>query len=439
MRKAMCVLMVFLLAAAAAARSEHAADGVTYGSVLTLKECVRRGFQESNFTALARERLKKAKARVKGARARYFPKLYTDFFLGYGVRESRRIYGLETVLEVPLFKGGETKIQNKLARNSQEIAALKVREDAADLCFELKNLYLEALLNRELLKVTKETVFYVESVIEELYPMLESSEITRKNLIRYSVRLEEEKTSVLRYKNKMDMSLYLLRSVMGMKDDERLELATTGMAQINVSTDEMEIADIDGTTAMRLMRKELRRKVLEKDKLKTRRWPRVSLGLRQRFSRDTFIDKNDFEAGVMGKWNIWDFGRLSSEIQREEAECGKFSALIKMERRKKERRLKMLVSRIKNSKAEISYRKELCGAKREEQAGLERKFSAGTITGLEVIESGLALLDAERNRIDAVITYLRTLFEYERELGVFWVNKLANDSFGEKIAGKVFV
>ena len=406
-------MAVVLFAGLIAARTVFAAVEVPYenfGSLLTLEQAISRTLQEDAKVKLALERLEKEKALYKGAQSEFFPKFGTQFFGALATGGSKTVGFFDTFLEQPIFEGGKSVYNKKKQKTRVESESLKIEEAKLDLNLYVRILYAQVLEEKELTRIAQGEVKELSGAFERASALFKKEVIAQSDLMRVETLLQNSKTGLVKHKESYDYFLAILMETVAMDARESLELEPLEKIP--------ELSE-DASTYLEMSRKndplykltglQIQEKEFEKKMLRSERWPTVNLAAKWDLDRDIYVNTTRVMAGVSGKWNIWDFGRLGAQIHAKEHEIEekKWEGVIQV--RDHENEIRRNFHEIRAAREKIRLAETLMREREELYKNEKVKNVAGERGASQLMDSFVALEEARTQNLES-ITECRILF-----------------------------
>ena len=406
-------MAVVLFAGLIAARTVFAAVEVPYenfGSLLTLEQAISRTLQEDAKVKLALERLEKEKALYKGAQAEFFPKFGTQFFGALATGGSKTVGFFDTFVEQPIFEGGKSVYNKKKQKTRVESESLKFEEAKLDLNLYVRILYAQVLEEKELTRIAQGEVKELSVAFERASALFKKEVIAQSDLMRVETLLQNSKTGLVKHKESYDYFLAILMETVAMDARESLELEPLEKIP--------ELSE-DASTYLEMSRKndplykitglQIQEKEFEKKMLRSERWPTVNLAAKWDLDRDIYVNTTRVMAGVSGKWNIWDFGRLGAQIHAKEHEIEekKWEGVIQV--RDHENEIRRNFHEIRAAREKIRLAETLMREREELYKNEKVKNVAGERGSSQLMDSFVALEEARTQNLES-ITECRILF-----------------------------
>ena len=406
-------MAVVLFAGLIAARTVFAAVEVPYenfGSLLTLEQAISRTLQEDAKVKLALERLEKEKALYKGAQAEFFPKFGTQFFGALATGGSKTVGFFDTFVEQPILEGGKSVYNKKKQKTRVESESLKFEEAKLDLNLYVRILYAQVLEEKELTRIAQGEVKELSVAFERASALFKKEVIAQSDLMRVETLLQNSKTGLVKHKESYDYFLAILMETVAMDARESLELEPLEKIP--------ELSE-DASTYLEMSRKndplykltglQIQEKEFEKKMLRSERWPTVNLAAKWDLDRDIYVNTTRVMAGVSGKWNIWDFGRLGAQIHAKEHEIEekKWEGVIQV--RDHENEIRRNFHEIRAAREKIRLAETLMREREELYKNEKVKNVAGERGSSQLMDSFVALEEARTQNLES-ITECRILF-----------------------------
>ncbi|MFH0985071.1 MAG: TolC family protein, partial [Candidatus Omnitrophota bacterium] len=154
---------------------------------------------------------------------------------------------------------------------------------------------------------------------------------------------------------------------------------------------------------------QIQEKEFEKKMLRSERWPTVNLAAKWDLDRDVYVHTDRVMAGVSGKWNIWDFGRLGAQIHAKEHEIEekKWEGVIEV--RDHENEIRKHFHEIRATREKVRLAETLVREREELFKNGKAKSVVGERGASELMDSFVALEEARTQHLEAV-TECRILF-----------------------------
>lgn len=396
----------------------HAAESVVLrpsGEVLSINEAVSNALKDASEIKRALARLGKEEALYKGTLAEFFPKLKADVQAGAATGERTFLSYLDTGIEQPIFQGGKAVAEKKRQNAVYEVEKLRLEEAKLDLELAVRVLYAEVLAEKELTRIAQGEVKELTAECERIKKLSGKEVLPRLESFKVESHLESVKHSLVQHKETYDYLLTVLRETVGIGEGEILELQTYGSIQEVESGLESflgasrETDPVYKEGALKLLVKQQ-----EKRSLQAERFPQLSLSTRWNSVRDVYVDTNRVIVGIEGKWNIWDFGRLSSKIRAKEQEIEETKWAEDIRIREHEREVSRLFHETRALRQKIRMTDAFLKENEENYKNEKTRLVTGGKGAGELLESFIALEEARSASVQAVAEYRIQMARLER-------------------------
>ncbi len=389
-----------------------------YGRLVTLEHAISTTLKDHAKVKQAFERLEKEKALYQGAKAEFLPKFGTQLFGAVATGDKRTVSYFDTFLEQPLFEGGKSVFNKKKQKVRVESESLKLEEAKLDLGLYVRILYAEVLKEKELTRIAQGEVKELSQGYERTNALFQKEIIPRYDLIRIETLLEKAKAALVKHKESYDYQLSVLMQTIGVDAQESLELEPLGEIQA-MMTDLSAYLDLSRKhdPLYKLSGLQIQEKEFEKKMLQAERWPSVSLAAKWNVYQDVFVDTDRVMVGVLGKWNIWDFGRLGSQINAKAHEIQETKWASTVEIQEKENETRRLFHEARTASEKIRLQDALLKERDENYKNEKTRLIAGEKGTGELLDSFLALEEAKMERLQAITEYRILLARLQRNMG----------------------
>ena len=389
------------------------------GIHLALPGVLERALQNDARLKEALERLLKREAQYRGSESQFFPKLTAETSQAFATGDRYWLSYFDLSIEEPFFQGGKALAEKNGVKLKFEEERLRLTETKLDLKQAIQILYVELLKEKELIRLGEEETKELRETYRAFQNLFETEIVPRHELIRVETLLKAANFSLIEHKETYGYLISILKEAIGMEESVPLELEPlTQLPEIKKSLSFYLVSARKNDPAYRISELQVKEKGFEKKTLEAERFPHLSLAARWNLQRDIFVDTDRAILGVVGRWNIWDFGRLSSEIKAKshEAEEARWEALALVREKENEIRRLFHEARILKEKMKLLEASE---REREELYKIEKaKLIAGEKGRRELLASFLELQSAKKKHLETVTEYRVLISKLERRRGL---------------------
>lgn len=404
MKKAIIFFLLILLVREPSGFCE---EPFVYGKMLKLDDVLQAALSNEPRIRMVKARLDKEKALREAVKRGFFPKLRTELY-GALTSQSRNsgILFWTSEIRFPVFEGGR-RLHELAARSFNiEKEKLQLEKTETEIFEEIRLIYIAVIKEKKLLKISQKRLKEIRAYYEIASQLVEKELMNGSQFLSIKTMFEEVRFEHLKHKEAMDYGESLLRDITGLMPDERILLE---------ELEEIRKPDFDMDQFMTQMRGsnpnykiaglELEEKYEQKKILSSERFPKLSFTGRFQVTKDNYIDQNRFEAGILGSWNIWDFGVLGKEIKAKEYEIIQLKEEGNFRLKKTEVEARKMISDLKVLWGKLRYLKtEFKEKKRKHHDDLVRLMT-GDIGKFQILDSLASLTDAQIKLIETAAEF----------------------------------
>jgi len=332
-----------------------------------------------------------------------------------------RTWGMSITASQIVYAGGGVTASIRNQEIAREAAVLALQGVVDDALLQVRTQFYTVLVNRERIKVQEQNVELLRRQLQDVKNRYEAGTVSNFEVLRAEVALANAQTPLITARNDYRLAIEQLRQVLGFTT-----LATTDAAKIPEFIGTLEFAPVpydlvSALSTAREKRSDLQRlqklQLAAEQGVLTRRAaykPEVSLfssyAWAKRVGSDRFNDARDgWLAGVQTSWNIFD-GRATAG-QQVKLTYGEAQLAADVDVRR-------AISTVQQS-TELSDASQKVVAQAEEALRLANaRFSAGTATQLDVLQSQVDLTTARLNQVQAYYSFNVAVAQLRRAMGL---------------------
>lgn len=413
---------------------------------LSLDAAVRRALEAGDEMRLARAQVRDADGQVREAFAGALPQVtgslvYTrqfasifegasgDTTLGPIFKNSpfgaANAWTAEIKATQTLFAGGKVGAGLSAARSFRRGAAAQEAETAADVAFQVKRAYLEAVYAGRLLDIAGANLQQAREHLAQVQRYQQAGTRAEYDLLRAQVDAANQEPVVVAAENGYTLALLELKRLVNAPADQPLVLETALVAADGTipvvaadSLGEPERPALSAAEASVAVREQAVR-IARAD-----RWPMLSVGTtlaHQAFPQEI----TPFDAQFRRNWNAE--VRLSFPVFlgfRTAGAVDRAQAALEQARARRDEMRERVALDAAQARAELRRTQSLLTARRETVRQARRaqhlagvRYANGMATQLEVTDARVLAQQAEVNQVQATRDYLLALAQLERALG----------------------
>ncbi len=412
MKQTILILLAFFCITGALFASETIrSDG---SPLIGLEELVSRVLKDDASVREAYARYEKERSRLGAREADFLPLFKTELYEAASTGERTFLTYFDTSVEEPLFEGGKRIALKNEAEVRVQKEHLKLTEAKRDLEIFVRSTYTEALCEEALTKIAQEKVKTLSALHKRERRIYKKGLMTKEELLKSETKGLDAKQSLVKHKEMLDYHLSILQELSGIPEKMSIGLEQSERLPEMVHSFDAYKAQWETKNPAYLMgHLEVKEKEFDLRALQAERYPKLSLAARWNVNRDVFVDTNRGMIGITGKWNIWDFGRLSHEIEAKQHELEEIRAQAEVEMRKREREFRMIYHQTRAAFEKVRMEKSF--AREREEAFKNAKVKQITRDGSmkEAEDAFLLLADAKERTTEAVTDYRLLLIRLE--------------------------
>jgi len=418
MRTFLVSLLIGAVATASPVWGFSESELVPGGTLLTLEESLARVLKDDAQVKRAEARLEKEEALLKAVKREAFPKLKTELYTAAVSHDNRGIIFWTSEIRLPLFEGGR-RIHEKRKKDLEvQEQKLHIEETRQEVAYQVKAIYIGLLKEKELTRLSQEWVKESQKFYITMKSLYEKELMTREDLFRWEALYKAAQQELLKHKEAMDYGESLIMELAAVGEREHIELEPLG---------EVSAKELDFNTSLEEMRKQnplyeitklrVKQKEEEKKVLRSERFPKLGLSTRFNLAKDSFVDQNRFELGIVGSWNIWDFGVLGNEIKAKEAEIKEVTEDGHIQTRTLEHEARKLMGDLRVAWGKIEATKGLLQDKKEAYQNDKTRLLAGEKGEAEIFDAFVTLTQVQMTVIEAITDYRLLSIQLEKIIG----------------------
>jgi outer membrane protein len=439
------VAAVWALLAAPAAVAQTPSDTLR----LTLDAAVRRALDEGTAMRLARADVIDATGQYREALSGALPLItgsvvytrqFASIYQGLGGSDTSSFgklfqhtpfgapntWNLQLQATQVLWEGGKVGAGLAAARSVRQIATLNQAETAADVTYQVKQAYWNAVLQGRLLVIAAENLEQARRQLRQVNLFHQAGTRAEYDLLRAEVDAANQEPAVVGARNAYDLALLDVKRLLNIPAEQRLVLATT-LESPDATIPVLATDSLSGPNRAALAAAELT--VTEQQELvkvaRSDHWPTLRVTTtynEQAFPETVFPGSGDvFRRGWNGEvklsFPIFDGFKTSGSVDQARAALLRAQAQRDRQRRQVELDVAQATAEVTHTRALLVARRETVrqGQRAQYLAGV--RYANGMATQLDVSDARLAAQQAQVNEVQATRDYFVALAQLERALG----------------------
>jgi len=388
---------------------------------ITLEEATDIALKNNLQILLAKEKIKEAQQRIKGAVAEYFPSLnLTGNYTHLGEVPSMSVPGfgefpmgeqdttsLILSLTQPLYTSGKLTLSKMQAELNYEKALQDLKNARTDLVFRVKRNFYSVLLAKENIKIAKKALDQAELHLKVVESFYKTGRASRFDLLRAKVEVANLKPNLIQAKNnlnlaKENLAVILSSSSSSFKVEGKLEFEP-----LSLTLDEAIKTALSSRSDLKslLITKKITELTLHLAKIKNS--PTLSFVGNYEYTTSSDEDEwnKNWNINLVLSFPLFDSGRAKAYIKQVESQLRQVELAIKELKNAICLEVKKAFWDMQAAKEALLAQKKNVEQAEEALSIAEGRYKSGTITQVEVLDANLALNKARLN-------YTKALFEY---------------------------
>ena len=350
-----------------------------------------------------------------------------------------RNYGNTLSLTMPIYTGGQLEGAIKaadLAMNANELGLelSKQKVKAATM-----SAYYQALQAKNQIKVAQDSVNTLTEHLKNVNAQYTVGTVAKSDVLGTQVQMANAEQNLINAKNSYDVAIASLNNVMGLPTDTELNL--TDSLDYNV----YEIPLEECTAYARSNRPD----VLIADyqvaiaeagvqQAKAGYMPKVSAQASKSWAGDSpfgseetdlrYQNNNNWTAGVVLSWDIWDNNVTQSKVNQSKAAVAKAEAAAENTRQSGDLEVRTAYLNLKAAEKSINTTQVAVDKAQEDYKIAQVRYAAGVGTNLDVMDAEEKLAQAQTNYYTALYNYNSSKAALDKAMGIMVdldVSKLA--------------
>lgn len=402
--------------------------------VLTLEECVRIAWGEQPQVAIAEKSWRLAEERVKSVRANLFPQLSAGyqfrrylstrigFQIGVGqVQVQEPLEFKETSLTVSqlLFDTFQTPLQIKQAKAQANASSHSYERTKADIALQVAQQYLEVLRARALVKLQERVLERAKRLLEAAEAGYKAGTAAKLDVLRAQVQVRNAEVDLLAAQNQERVAMLTLRNLMGVSENFVFEIAEP-------TEERYEPPSLTESLAQALrQRPEVREAEWQQKSAETAKQlalinslPIVNIsGSYNRYPSTTRITDKEWALNLIVSYPIFDGGRVRAELEQAKLQVEQSELNLKRTIDNIKLQVQQAYTNWQNAIERLSAAQEAVKEASETARLTEEAYKVGAASLLDVINSQVALAQAENQEIQARYDLYRAIYALRHALG----------------------
>ena len=316
--------------------AQEPAGEIDLSQPLTLEQCIQIGLERSTSMRNARLSLAIQELRVKNARARYFPQIFSngnyDFSdrLDFGFEPENYNLGLRG--QYTLWDNGQREGSFAQAKESLTATVSRNERTKQDLILDITVAYYDVLKRQELIKVSEQVLTRSQENTERIRDFEEAGTLIPADIATAEVREANDELSLLNNRNSLQIAQATLPRLLGLDPGVLLAVSVDESYQIYQERGTIERIEMPVEEAIQIAlntrpefqerQANIKSQEWSLTLAKLQRWPRLNANVDYNVNlddylreRENFSDFRSWSAGVSMNFTLFDGGVLGNRVK----------------------------------------------------------------------------------------------------------------------------
>lgn len=369
-------------------------------TILTVDQCIESVIKKNTLVGISEEHISQAQFRDQEARAGMFPTVSSNL---YGaVSTDVPVIGIEGRIEQPLFLGGQLFAQRRKTQAQVKLSQEEKILSQVDLAYAIRDTFFEIKKTEADIQLLQEEIVYFKKVLDADQRLVQAEYRTQASMLEHAVMLGEKERALLAKEKQLEFLYDYLMSLTGLDKNKSYvledvrDIEKDGNNGIAHPSNEPLLASLD-----------LKINEAQEDLniAKSERFPKVHLVGKYRREKDSFYDKNAFEAGVLVHWNIWDFGRTTAEINQMNSKLTESKLRKETEIATHVLLIKKAMNDLAINRQSIAIKEQVLDATQEKVKNLKIRHIKGDISDMDMADMNIRELKAKTELVSEIYNY----------------------------------
>jgi len=377
------------------AQTSHAQENV----LLTADHCVQSALENNPSLKIAELEGVQAGAGRTKALGKMLPVLSTSFYGALSTEDP--VLAFDARAMQPLFLGGELLAGKKKAEAGVGINQYKQTLSKAEIAYLARRLFFEIKKKEAEVKLAEESFIHAKKLKDASQTLVEKEAEPEAMLLERATGVSQKEKELLELRQELETLYDRLLYVSGFDRKASYVLTDVDAQSLGSGQD----VPAENNFVEKILDLKINQAQQDLKIAQSNRFPKLYLVSRYRYEDESFYEKNALEAGVLVKWNIWDFGVTSSEIREQKAELSKQEWLKLEELEKHNAELAHARSALETKAKVIDIAQHDLAAVEEQFKNAKARQINGDISALAMDAMRLRHLTAQTNLTLAVCDY----------------------------------
>lgn len=413
---------------------------------LTLKEALELGVTNSKELTVSSEKVKEAQARVSQAKDKIWPEVsVSGMYLhvntpnvsfpastnsGSGDNENSGLQSLTNLHDIllgqvsasmPIFNGFKTRNNRVMSEYLAEAAQYDAQTSKSKILVNTAKALYQFYEVQETRGAIEENLKQEQQRVAEFKNQESQGLLARNDRLKAELQANNVELALTEANNSVQLAEYNLIILLGLPEDTKLELDTTGMFELAKLTSWDEYLQSGMTNRTELKSASLQAKASDASykTAKGNRLPTVSLtaGYANIYIPNVFTVTNAINAGVSVKWSITGAIHASHGMQEAKAKYAQAEASEKLAQDQVKVQIRQKYLKCQESLQKLTITERAIEQAQENFSITQNKYKQGLVILSDYLDADVALLQARINYATAQADSMIAYYELQESTG----------------------
>ncbi len=343
-----------------------------------------------------------------------------------------------------IYSGGKVRAALKIASLTKDASHQLLREIVATVIAKVRTQFYTALLNRELITVSEESIGLLGDQLKDQRNRFDAGTVPRFNVLQAEVELANARPDLIRSKNNFHISRLELGKTLGLDtDDEPEVIGTLRMPPREVNLTRALASARKNRALLKAQKNTVATEVQQITVAKAGYKPKLDADVgyelvNSRSTQDLAKVSNGWYLGLTGSWAIFDGFQTKGQVDQARARLASAKVSLSDSEQQVELEVQKAYAQAKVSREVIASQSKVVEQADEALRLARERLSAGAGTQLDVLNARVALTKARTTQKQALSDYNVALAEYDRATGAETIYDPTVEELVAKPSGGIF-
>ena len=419
--------------------AQEPAGEIDLSQPLTLEQCIQIGLERSTSMRNARLSLAIQELRVKNARARYFPQIFSngnyDFSdrLDFGFEPENYNLGLRG--QYTLWDNGQREGSFAQAKESLTATVSRNERTKQDLILDITVAYYDVLKRQELVKVSEQVLARSQENTERIRDFVEAGTLIPADVATAELREANDELSLFNNRTSLQIAQATLPRLLGLDPRILLAVSVDESYQLyqergTIERVEMQVEEaiqIALTTRPEFQERQANIKSQEWSLTlaKLQRWPRLNANVDYNVNlddylreRENFSEFRSWSAGVTLNFTLFDGGILGNQVKERQMQLEQTRENASDLERSVALAVRQAYLTLQRSEITVDISKKQVTNAQLSLDVIQGRFDVGKAILLELLDAQTSYAQALTNEVNAFYDYKIAQTRLQDAMGV---------------------